>query len=98
MAVSRYDHCLELVVKEADAIGNDYLRAATLGQPYPGKRGAFTAQLCRCAKIDFFAAGFRPTRLKTGYEVVAVVFNKSCGRMWLLSLQRDRTSVIYGVL
>ena len=34
MAVSRYDHRRELIVREADAIGTTYLRAATLGQPY----------------------------------------------------------------
>ena len=36
MAVSRYDHRRELIVREADAIGTTYLRAATLGQPYQG--------------------------------------------------------------
>ena len=57
MAVSRYDHRRELVVREADAIGTTYLRAATLGQPYQRN----VEQLLRNyvdARIDFFAVGF----------------------------------------
>ena len=63
MAVSRYDHRRELVVREADAIGTTYLRAATLGQPYQGN----FEQLLRNyvdARIDFFAAGFDPAQVE----------------------------------
>jgi len=63
MAVSRYDHRRELVVREADAIGTTYLRAATLGQPYKGN----FEQLLRNyvdARIDFFSAGFDPAQLE----------------------------------
>ena len=63
MAVSRYDHRRELVVREADAIGTTYLRAATLGQPYQRN----VEQLLRNyvdARIDFFAAGFDPAQLE----------------------------------
>ena len=55
MAVS-HDHWRELIVREADAIGTTYLRAATLGQPYQGN----VEQLLRNyvdARIGFFAAG-----------------------------------------
>jgi hypothetical protein len=63
MAVSRYDHRRELVVREADAIGTTYLRAATLGQPYQRN----VEQLLRNyvdARIDFFAAGFDPAQVE----------------------------------
>lgn len=63
MAVSRYDQRRELVVKEADAIGTTYLRAATLGPPYQQK----LEQLLRSyvdARIDFFAAGVDPAQLE----------------------------------
>ena len=56
MAVSRYDHRRELIVREADAIGTTYLRAATLGQPYQGN----VEQLLRNyvdARLGFFATG-----------------------------------------
>jgi hypothetical protein len=63
MAVSRYDQRRELVVREADAIGTTYLRAATLGPPYQQK----FEQLLRSyvdARIDFFAAGVDPVQLE----------------------------------
>jgi hypothetical protein len=62
MAVSRYDHRRELVVREADAIETTYLRAATLGQPYQGN----VEQLLRNyvdARIDLFAAGTDPAQV-----------------------------------
>jgi hypothetical protein len=63
MAVSRYDQRRELVVREADAIGTTYLRAATLEQPYQGN----VEQLLRNyvdARIDFFVAGFDPAQVE----------------------------------
>ncbi len=63
MAVSRYDQRRELVVREADAIGTTYLRAATLGPPYQQK----FEQLLRSyvdARIDFFAAGVDRAQLE----------------------------------
>jgi hypothetical protein len=67
MAVSRYDHRRELIVREADAIGTTYLRAATLGQPYQGN----LEQLLRNyvdARIDLFAAGSDPAQAGQAVE------------------------------
>jgi hypothetical protein len=91
MAVSRYDHRRELVVKEADAIGTTYLRAATLGQPYQGN----VEQLLRSyvdARIDFFAAGFRPARLDQAMKRSSRLQQELWENVVAVS-QRDRTSV-----
>ena len=94
MAVSRYDHRRELVVKEADAIGTTYLRAATLSQPYQGN----VDQLLRSyvdARIDFFAAGFDPDQVGQA-EKHSYRLQQELWENLVTVSQRDRTSVTMG--
>jgi uncharacterized membrane protein len=91
MAVSRYDHRRDLVVKEADAIGTTYLRAATLGQPYQGN----VEQLLRSyvdARIDFFATGFHPDQVEQAVKDSHRLQQELWENQVAVS-QRDRTSV-----
>ncbi len=91
MAVSRYDHRRDLVVKEADAIGTTYLRAATLGQPYQGN----VEQLLRSyvdARIDFFATGFHPDRVEQAVKDSHRLQQDLWENQVAVS-QRDRSSV-----
>jgi RsiW-degrading membrane proteinase PrsW (M82 family) len=92
MAVARYDHRRELVVREADAIGTTYLRAATLGQPYQRK----VEQLLRNyvdARIDFFAAGFDPAQLEQAVRNSSRLQQELWENMVAVS-QSDRTPVV----
>ena len=92
MAVSRYDHRRDLVVREADAIGTTYLRAATLGQPYQGN----VEQLLRSyvdARIDFFAAGFHPDQVGQA-EKHSHRLQQELWENLVAITQRDRTSIV----
>jgi hypothetical protein len=91
MAVSRYDHRRDLVVREADAIGTTYLRAATLGQPHQGN----VEQLLRSyvdARIDFFATGFPPDQVEQAVKDSQRLQQELWENLVAVS-QRDRTSV-----
>jgi hypothetical protein len=91
MAVSRYDHRRDLVVKEADAIGTTYLRAATLGQPYQEN----VEQLLRSyvdVRIDFFATGFHPEQVEQAVKDSHRLQQELWENQVAVS-QRDRTSV-----
>jgi len=57
MAVPRYDHRRELVVREANAIGTTYLRAKTLAQPYQDNLEGLLREYVD-SRIYFFAVGF----------------------------------------
>jgi len=63
MAVPRYDHRRELVVREANAIGTTYLRAETLAQPYQGNLEQLLREYVD-ARIDFFRVGFDPEQVE----------------------------------
>lgn len=91
MAVSRYDQRRELVVREADAIGTTYLRAANLAQPYQGN----LEQLLRNyvdARIDFFAAGFDPVQLEQALRRSSHL-QQELWKNLLAVTQSDRTSI-----
>jgi hypothetical protein len=64
MAVSRYDHRRELVVRLPQGCGAEVSRSDRVGLPYPYQRNV--EQLLRNyvdARIDFFAAGFDPAQV-----------------------------------
>ena len=89
MAVSRYDQRRELVVREADAIGTTYLRAAILRQPYQQN----VEQLLRSyvdARIDFFAAGVDPAQLEQAMSHTSSLQQELWKNMVAVS-QSDRT-------
>ena len=91
MAVSRYDHRRELIVREADAIGTTYLRAATLGQPYQGN----VEQLLRNyvdARIGFFAAGSDAAQVEQAEKHSNRIQQELWGNLLAVS-QSDRTAM-----
>jgi Protein of unknown function (DUF4239) len=91
MAVSRYDQRRELIVREADAIGTAYLRAATLGQPYQGNVERLLRNYVD-ARIDFFAAGFDPAQLEQAVRNSSRLQQELWENMVAVS-QSDRTPV-----
>ncbi len=91
MAVSRYDQRRELVVREADAIGTTYLRAATLGPPYQRN----FEQVLRGyvdARIDFFTAGVDPAQIEQAERSSSQLQQELWKNMVAVS-RSDQTSV-----